>query len=202
MTLPRRVCKLEPDSKLRSPLFLITLLLSCVPYASSLRSRPWDSVPGISPSPLDNTSPGVFAGLERDDCAWKLAQGYDCLRPGVTESIELTRAERWADVHAHCAWGEIIQKWQAEVQYERIPFTMFVSQLLNGPEGMNCGVIGKESGCSGDSMLCRETVESGAASFMIINSFRNIYNVSQKSDRCRHDANGNWLMIADCRSRV
>ena len=102
--------------------------------------------------------------------AWK---SVPCTVEAV-KNVTMDPRKRWEGVGADQAWKEIVKAWENrdKGEWEGFQFPTFVSAFLNGVEGMKCGIVKGENGCT-DKYVCNDfepNEDSGPAAYFILNS--------------------------------
>ena len=101
----------------------------------------------------------------------------DCTDRAVVDKRLLSPSERWNRIDAPHAWADAIDVWKKIDRGSRMTFTASVSDTLDGPELVACGVIGTDN--CGETKQCQEFDNNGAgpAGYMIWNSLVYIHEV-------------------------
>ncbi|EXV01258.1 chitinase (glycoside hydrolase family 18) [Metarhizium robertsii] len=100
-----------------------------------------------------------------------------CTDRAVVDNDNLTPSERWSRLDAADAWKDVIDIWKTYYRGKSTKtFTEAVSNILHGPQGVDCGTLQSSSHCD-NTKECTDFVGSGTgpAGYEIFNSFVTIH---------------------------
>ncbi|KAK0739602.1 hypothetical protein B0T21DRAFT_382597 [Apiosordaria backusii] len=98
-----------------------------------------------------------------------------CKHPYARNST-YKESDRWNTLKADQAWKYVVDRWNASRDNANIDFSLFVSQLLNGPENMYCHRVSVLNGCVG-TIECNDDLERRPAATLILRSFMNLASI-------------------------
>ncbi|KAK4670160.1 LOW QUALITY PROTEIN: uncharacterized protein QC763_209230 [Podospora pseudopauciseta] len=78
-------------------------------------------------------------------------------------------SDRWKTLKVDEAWTHVVVKWDACAK-SGMPFPVFVSRLLNDPDGMYCGSISSTNNCLA-TVECSDESERRPAAALLLSSF-------------------------------
>ncbi|KAL1866812.1 hypothetical protein VTK73DRAFT_4511 [Phialemonium thermophilum] len=122
--------------------------------------------------------PGIFVEISEHNgmCPWKFP-AIDCLNPGVVYSIELTRAQRWHNVSADCAWHDFLAYWNTAGR-ESWPLrsSHAMERFFGGTESFDCQFLKDDNDCNSDHVCNEYQLEgsSGPGGWFVLQSAGNI----------------------------
>lgn len=91
-----------------------------------------------------------------------------CKHPYARNS-SYRQSDRWKTLKVDEAWKHVVGKWDACAK-SGMPFPVFVSRLLNGPDGMYCGSISSTNNCLA-TVECSDESERRPAAALLLSSF-------------------------------
>ncbi|KAK4646300.1 hypothetical protein QC761_0041370 [Podospora bellae-mahoneyi] len=91
-----------------------------------------------------------------------------CKHPYARNS-SYRESDRWKTLKIDEAWKNVVGKWDACAK-SGMPFPVFVSRLLNGPDGMYCGSISSTNNCLA-TVECSDESERRPAAALLLSSF-------------------------------
>lgn len=103
-----------------------------------------------------------------------------CTDPAVEDNDYLTPSERWSRLDCPDAWKDVVDIWKTYYRGKSgKKFSEAVSNILHGPQGVECGTLLSSSNCH-STKECTDFVGSGTgpAGYEIFNSFVSIHGVS------------------------
>ena len=113
--------------------------------------------------------------------------------PEITDATRNPK-DRWAAADANDEWLGALNYVKAAANPAKLSFPELVSNFVDGPPNMHCGIIAGRDGCATES----KCVDAASGGFLILNSFVGISDVSS----CLPSAGKANLTLAWCDSSL